>query len=84
MIWKWEYDNFCGHCPINKNFKEYNERIERFGDYYSTWDKKLICYFCYDNVGVDNCPCYKLKPQEALKRAKDFIERFETEDGGEG
>ena len=88
MIWRWEHENFCGHCPITKNFRicEKNDidletpSIKAFEEYHNWWD---ICDFCQDNVGtLPRCPCEELKPQEALKRAKDFIERFEAEDGG--
>lgn len=75
MIWRWEFENFCGHCPINKRFGYQTGYIKKIKPYrYET------CKFCYRNVGLNiaQCPCDKLKPQEALKRAKDFIERFEA------
>lgn len=82
MIWRWEYENFCGHCPINKDFKEKAHRIKVF----TLGLKFRACRFCSNNVDVTigHCPCHKLGPKKALKRAKDFVERFEAGDGGKG
>ena len=79
MIWRWEFENFCGHCPVNKKFGHRTGFIKKFKS--CQYDKPYICEFCQQNVGLFNgCPCYKLKRQEALKRAKDFVGRFEAED----
>ena len=84
MIWRWEFEKFCGHCPITKNFREHNVAIKKF-NICSQWFNRSVCAFCRRNVNAtEGCPCYQLKPKTALKRAKDFIERFEAaEDGGE-
>ena len=79
MVWRWEFENFCGHCPGNWRYgfqTGFTTKIERYGI--------EVCSFCRRNVGLlYGCPCNKLRPKTALKRAKDFIERFETGDGGE-
>ena len=78
MIWRWEYEDFCGHCPITKRFGYQTGLIKGVKPHHSG-----LCEFCRRNVGLRySCPCYRLKPQQALKRAKDFIERVEAEDGG--
>ena len=90
MIWRWEYNNFCGHCPVNKRFGIKVRRVKAFsGEETGIWWK--VCRFCKRNVKSEGCPCDDLGPEKALKRAKDFIERFETGDsnkppskGGEG
>ena len=78
MIERWEFEGFCSHCPAHKNFGEFVDFIKELEPYNGE-----ICYFCKDNVEAENCPCYDLGPKKALKKAKDFIERFEAEDGGD-
>ena len=76
MISRWEYQNFCGHCPINKRFASGSIAIKEIKGYGRT-----ACSFCTENVDIHHCgyrcPCRVLGPKEALKRAKDFILRFE-------
>lgn len=80
MIWRWEHENFCGHCPVNKGFKENFPVIRKMEEYDYSYQ---LCHFCLHNVSLKyGCPCTRLKPKQALKRAKDFIERFEAGDGG--
>ena len=84
MIMRWQDENFCGHCPISQRFKTHTDFVimtQFDGHWY--WNND-VCAFCRENVGVKHsCPCGLLGPKKALKRAKDFIERFETqEDGG--
>lgn len=74
MIQRWEFENFCGHCPVNKRFESNAPPIKQLFQY--AWKYKT-CDFCQTNVRTVTCPCFALKPKEALKRAKDFIERFE-------
>ena len=75
MIWRWEDDKICEHCPANKGFESNVSRIRKFRDY-------RICAFCRFNVTViRGCPCDTLGPKKAVIRAKDFVERFETKDG---
>jgi hypothetical protein len=76
MIQRWQDENFCGHCPANKGFESNVSRIRKFR-YYG------ICVFCRVNVTViRGCPCDTLGPT-ALTKAKDFVQRFEAEDGGD-
>ena len=84
MIWRYEHENFCGHCPICRNLGIKVPRIEAFKWFrdQDIWWK--VCKFCKENVNAYRCPCDCLGPKKALKRAKDFIERFEAEDGGKG
>ena len=84
MIWRWEYENFCGHCPITIRFSTNVPTIKKLIKYHIFLSG--ICGFCVHNINLkcgSGCPCSQLKPPEALKRAKDFIERFEAEEGGE-
>ena len=74
MIERWEFDGFCSHCPVHKNFEECVEFIKKLKPYDCE-----ICHFCKDNVEAENCPCYGLGPKKALTKAKDFIKRFEAE-----
>lgn len=76
MIWRWECENFCGHCPVTKRFGFQTGLIKEIKPY-----NYEVCVFCVRNVELDirRCPCYELQPKQALKRAKDFIERFELE-----
>ena len=75
MIMRWEYKGICAYCPVNTYFKSGNKKIQTFHNKY----RRTICAFCEKNMGSEFlCPCGALKPQEALKRAKDFIKRFEA------
>lgn len=76
MIQRWECSGICGHCPILKHYKPHASPIKEF-------EPSEICEFCEKNVGSDTglYPCNMLDPPEALKRAKDFIERFEKMEG---
>lgn len=80
MIWRWEYSGICSHCPANRAFQTEVASIKKFKKYISFFCRPL-CDFCSQNVGLTekHCPCDTLKPKEALKRAKDFIRRFEHE-----
>ena len=79
MIQRWEFENFCGHCPIHRHFKINVRRVKQFDGYGNF--KRNICDFCGHNVKVvtGGCPCPNLGAKCALKRAKDFIERFEVQ-----
>lgn len=83
MIEKWECDNFCTHCPINSHYREGKRTINAFilGDSHHYLDMTYkICDFCMQNVNIKMfCPCKQLGSEEALKRAKDFIKRFEAQ-----
>lgn len=74
MIERWEYSGICSHCPTTKHYKPWVSEIKELNGI-------DLCQFCRENVRVYdyNCPCNELKPKEALKRAKDFIERFEVQ-----
>ena len=72
MIWRWEFENFCGHCPITKNFREHNVAIKKFGGH-DGWFNRPICQFCRRNVhAVSSCPCYELKPPRSPQKGKGF------------
>ena len=81
MIWRWEFENFCGHCPIGKSFREHAGVTKRFIKYCSFYYRPIVNFVNVNLRTHDGCPCHDLKPKQALKRAKDFIERFEAGEG---
>jgi len=73
--------NIC--CPARKKIvKLSGDYLEEFLDPdflppHNYLDLK-VCQFCRINVGlITGCPCRVLGKNEALRRAKNFIKRFE-------
>jgi len=74
--------DICNCCPARRRLELGTSGgwLKKFSTPEGFLDTR-ICEFCRENVGLTvGCPCRRLGKDEAIKRAQDFIARFEAED----
>jgi len=79
------HPKMCKCCPARKDIDCSGAFLEEFLDSTCFSFNSNVCLFCHANVGLgknDPCPCGRFGKDEALRRAKNFIERFEKSNVG--
>jgi hypothetical protein len=73
-------NNGPNHCPAQSRFKSMGSFINVFGGVWAIDPE--VCNFCNKIVRIRNsCPCERLGPQKATKRAWEAIKKWEKEHG---